>query len=161
MEIQRARISDAEEACAVHRRSIIELCAADHRNDPAILAAWLANKTPENFRAWIERSDNSLFVAIEAGAIIAVGCVTDAGEITLNYVSPDARFRGVSKAMLAQLEAKARERGANACTLLSTETARRFYLSAGYIEQGRAAGRFGAGSAYPMMKSLVAEPKPD
>jgi hypothetical protein len=28
-------------------RSIAELCVLDHRNDPAILARWLANKTPE------------------------------------------------------------------------------------------------------------------
>jgi GNAT superfamily N-acetyltransferase len=160
MEIRRARISDAEEACAVLRRSIIELCAADHGDNPAILRAWLANKTAENVRAWIERPDNSLFVAIDGSAIVAVGCVTAAGEINLNYVSPEARFRGVSKAMLAQLEATARE-GAKTCTLLSTETARRFYLSAGYIEQGPAKGRFGAGSAYPMAKALVAESGPD
>jgi hypothetical protein len=60
-----------------------------------------------------------------------------------------------------RLEATARERGAKALTLLSAETARRFYLSAHYMEQGPAAGRFGASSAYPMAKSLVAEPMPD
>ena len=136
MELRRASISDAEAACVVHRRSIMELCEADHRGDPAILEAWLASKTPENYRHWIERPDNNLLVAAEGDAILAVGCVTDAGEITVNYVSPDARFRGVSKAMLAALEATARERGAEICTLFSTETARGFYLSAGYVEQG-------------------------
>jgi ribosomal protein S18 acetylase RimI-like enzyme len=156
MQIRRARLSDAEAICAVHRRSIIELCIADHHNDPAILDAWLASKTPENVRRWIERADNNLFVAVEEEAILAVGCVTDAGEVTVNYVSPDRRFRGVSKAMLAQLEETARERGADRCTLVSTETARRFYRSAGYVEHGPPEGRFGSKSSYPMAKSLAA-----
>ncbi len=159
MEIRRARISDAEAICTVLRRSIVELCTADHRNDPAILEAWLASKTPDNVRRWIERPDNNLFVAAEEDAILAVGCVTDSGEITLNYVSPDARFRGVSKAMLAALEETARERGAERCALVSTETARRFYRSAGYIEQAPQASRFGDKASYPMAKRLAGAPE--
>jgi hypothetical protein len=34
---------DAVAACHVLRESISRLCIADHRNDPAILNAWLAN----------------------------------------------------------------------------------------------------------------------
>ena len=60
-----------------------------------------------------------------------MGCVTDAGEITLNYVAPDARFRGVIDALLVALEDRAMERGNQLCTLKSTETARRFYLERG------------------------------
>jgi GNAT superfamily N-acetyltransferase len=154
MEVRRARISEAEAICAVHRRSIIELCEADHLGDPAILEAWLASKTPQNVARWIERPDNNLLVATEGDTILAVGCVTDAGEITVNYVSPEVRFRGVSKAMMAALEETARERGAEICTLVSTETARRFYLRIGYVEQGPPERRFGADSAYPMAKRL-------
>ncbi len=159
MEIRRARMSDAETICALLRRSIIELCVADHRDDPAILDAWLANKIPDNVRRWIERPDNNLLVAAEGDDILAVGCVTDSGEITLNYVSPEARFRGVSKAMLAALEAAARERGAESCALVSTETARRFYASAGYLEQGPPERRLGSKSSYPMAKRLAAGPE--
>ena len=61
--------------------------------------------------------------------------MTKAGEITLNYVSPDARFRGVSKALIERLEAQARELGLDRCALNSTGTARQFYLSLGYQEQ--------------------------
>jgi hypothetical protein len=57
--------------------------------------------------------------------------------------------------MLAQLEATARARGATACTLMSTGTARRFYLSAGYVDQGVQQSRFGAHAAYRMTKPLV------
>jgi GNAT superfamily N-acetyltransferase len=90
-----------------------------------------------------------------SGTILAVGSATDAGEITLNYVSPDARFRGVSRALLVALETRAQERGNQRCTLLSTETARRFYRSAGYVEDGPPQGKFGTGSSYPMSKELA------
>jgi Acetyltransferase (GNAT) domain len=128
--IRDATPEDGPAACEVMRRSIAELCVADHRNDPAILGRWLSNKTPEMFRSWI-KPDNSLLVAIENGDILAVGCVTDDGEMTLNYVSPDARFCGVSTALLAGLEKRAIERGNEVCKLESSETARRFYLSRG------------------------------
>jgi GNAT superfamily N-acetyltransferase len=113
----------------------------------------LSNKTPENGGAWIARPDHSLLVAVEDGAILAVGAVTDAGEITLNYVSPDARFRGVSRTLLRALEVRAAERGNAQCTLVSTETARRFYLSSGYSETGPAVIMWGMQS-YPISKRL-------
>jgi GNAT superfamily N-acetyltransferase len=109
MKIRDAVPEDATVACEVMRRSIAELCVADHRNDPTILERWLGNTSPEIFKSWI-RPGNALLVAIEDERILAVGCVTDAGEITLNYVSPDARFRGVSEVLLASLEQRARAR---------------------------------------------------
>jgi hypothetical protein len=46
---RRAVLSDADAACEVVRRSIVDLCQADHHGDSDILAKWLANKTPANF----------------------------------------------------------------------------------------------------------------
>lgn len=156
MRIRDAVPEDAPVACEVMRRSITQLCVADHRNDPEILERWLDNKTPEIFRSWI-RPDNSLLVAVEDDSILAVGCVTNSGEITLNYVSPDTRFRGVSKALLRALEARAIEQGNERCTLSSTETARRFYLARGFTQDGPADGKFGMNSSHPMSKRLIAE----
>jgi len=90
------------------------------------------------------------------GAILGVGSVTDAGEIMLNYVAPAARFRGVSRALLRALEARAVERGNSRCTLTSTETAHRFYQKAGYVDDGAPTGKFGTSSGYPMSKEIVA-----
>jgi GNAT superfamily N-acetyltransferase len=157
LEIRKARLDDADKACDVLRRSIAQLCVADHGNDPAVLNAWLANKTPEIVAAWISQNGNSLLLAAEGNAILAVGSVTDAGEITLNYVAPEARFRGVSRALLGALEARALERGNRRCTLTSTETAHRFYRSAGYVDDGAPAGKFGTKASYPMSKKIVAE----
>src|SRR5258708_23117532 len=127
MEIGDAVPEDAAAACQTMRRSIAELCAADHRNDPVILERWLGNRTPEIFKSWI-KPDNALLVAVEDDLILAVGCVTDTGEITLNYVSPEARFPGDSDALLRALEARVIESRNKLCTLSRTETARRFYL---------------------------------
>jgi GNAT superfamily N-acetyltransferase len=153
MMIRDAVSEDAPAACETMRRSIAELCTADHNDDPEILRRWLSNKTPEIFRTWI-KPENSLLVAIEDSDVLAVGCVTDAGEITLNYVSPDARFRGVSSALLGALESRAMGRGNTQCTLESTETARRFYLARGYSENGPAGAKFGTAGGYPMTKRL-------
>jgi GNAT superfamily N-acetyltransferase len=155
IEVRDAVREDAPAACEVIRRSISELCEADHQNDPEILRRWLANKTPEIVGSWIVQPRNSVMVVVESDAILAVGSVTDAGEITLNYVSPDARFCGVSRALLVALETRALERGTDRCTLLSTETAHRFYRSAGYIENGAPQGKFGTTSSYPMSKRLT------
>ena len=127
---------DAPAACEVMRRSIAELCVADHRNDSAVLALWLRNKTPQIFLSWIAAPRNCVLLAVEGATILGVGAVTDTGEITLNYVSPDARFRGVSRALLGALELRAVEHGNVRCSLTSTATARPFYRTNGYVVSG-------------------------
>jgi GNAT superfamily N-acetyltransferase len=137
MRIRAAQPDDAIAACNVLRRSITELCEADHGNDEAFLARWLANKTPENVSGWIANSH--VFVAEEGGQILGVAALTAAGHITLIYVVPEARFRGVSKALLREVENKAIELGCQACTLESTKTAEQFYRAAGYCEESELA----------------------
>jgi GNAT superfamily N-acetyltransferase len=110
----------------------MDLCEEDHRNDEQFLAHWLANKTPGNIVVWI--TDSHVFLAEEKGQVVGVAALTGSGYITLNYVAPEARFRGVSKALLRALENKARELGCQACTLESTKTADLFYRAAGYRE---------------------------
>lgn len=157
MEIRDATPDDADAACRVLRESISQLCVADHGNDPAILNRWLANKTPEIVAGWAVQKGNSLLLAVEGNSVLGVGSVTDAGEITLNYVAPAARFRGVSRALIKALEARALARGNKCCTLTSTETAHRFYQTVGYIDDGAPSGKFGTRSSYPMSKRIVAD----
>jgi len=153
MEIRVAIAEDAADACEVVRRSIIELCDADHRNDDAILSQWLANKTAENVGRWIARPDQTMLVAVEQGRIQGVGLVTDEGEINLVYVSPAARFRGVSKLLLAALEDAARRHGNDHCRLVSSGTARQFYLGCGYQTAGAPDQKHGH-AVFPMIKAL-------
>ena len=79
MRIRKAREEDAEAACVVLRRSITELCRDDYRGDAATLAAWLANKTPENVRAWIGEPNSHVLVADDDGTILGVAAIQGAG----------------------------------------------------------------------------------
>lgn len=158
MQIRTAKVEDAEDACRVIRRSITELCHADHRGDVHTLNLWLANKTPENMRRWT--SQNHVFVATEAEAVVGVGVIRRSGEVMLNYVSPDARFHGVSKAIMTRLEAQARELRVDVVTLQSSATARQFYLALGYRETGPPVKGFGITLGYPMAKLLSQQALP-
>jgi len=91
IEIRDAVAADAESGWEVMRRSITELRLDDRRNDPKVLDAWLGNKQPRVFRAWLAEPDNSVLVAIVAGNVVGVSAMRNSGEITLNYVSPEAR----------------------------------------------------------------------
>jgi N-acetylglutamate synthase-like GNAT family acetyltransferase len=132
MLIRQAKIEDAAAACAIVRRSIVELCHADHGGDEVLVGKWLSNKTVENVTRWIMQSH--VVVAEEAGTVLGVAAMNDSGKITLNYVSPDARFRGVSTALVQRLEAQATALGLRECVLETTQTALRFYQSLGYVK---------------------------
>jgi GNAT superfamily N-acetyltransferase len=142
MRIRQALPSDAEAMSAVLIASITELCHDDHQGRPEAVAEWTANKTPESIRRWFDNSANRLLVADEDGAVVGVGGFNSEGEIILNYVSPAARFRGVSKAMLAALEGEMRTRGFTEARLDSTRTARRLYLNAGWQEGAAESSKF-------------------
>jgi GNAT superfamily N-acetyltransferase len=134
MKIRLATPEDAEAACNVLRRSIVELCQLDHRGDQGVIEHWLSNKTAENVRAWISAANNIVLVAVDDEAILGVAAMTRSGCVTLNYVRPESRFEGVSKALLTSLEREARMLGLSALTLSSTKTAERFYRAAGFVE---------------------------
>jgi ribosomal protein S18 acetylase RimI-like enzyme len=153
MEIRPATVDDAEAACDVLRRSIVELCHADHLGDPGKIKEWLANKTPENVRLWIATPGNCVLVTLIDGLIAGVAASADGSHVTLNYVAPEFRHRGVSKALLARLELHSQETGAKICTLKSTKTALAFYRSAGYTE-GSPDGTIESSSIYGMAKRL-------
>ena len=155
IEIREAQSGDAEAATGVLRRSIVELGVRDHRNDPDRLASWLSNKQPDVFRAWVDDPDSKVFVAVRDGAIVGVGSITQGGYIGLNYVAPEERFAGVSRAMLAHLESEAQRAGLARVVLTSTATARRFYEAVGYrLRHGEV---ISDGSSLPMEKSLRGE----
>ena len=133
--VRKARPGDADEAVLVLRRSITELCQADHGDDPERLAGWLANKQPEIFLGWLAEAENTVLVAEdEQGRLLGVGSCHSTGHISLNYVSPDARFIGVSTAMVAALEAALIDKGCAQSQLVSTRTAHAFYLAQGYCD---------------------------
>jgi len=153
--VRRAIPADTAAACEVVRRSITQLCVEDHRGDVATIAAWLANKTPENFAAWISSPRHSALTA-EKGASIAGFALLNAasGTIVLLYVAPEFRYAGVSKGMLGSLEKHAIAMGIRQLTLESSITALSFYERRGYSRVGDAVQGFGVTRCYPLAKTL-------
>jgi len=151
--VRPAREADLPEMSRVLIASITQLCAADHGNDADTIAAWTANKTETGLRQMMSTPGTELHVAERDGHVVAVGALGDE-TITLNYVDPDHRRTGVSRALLQGLEAILAQRGVAVARLKSTATAREFYLSRGWIEDEPVPrGRFI--TAYPMHKTLA------
>jgi GNAT superfamily N-acetyltransferase len=143
VDVRLAVLADAPAATELLRRSISKLCVADHHDDPALLQAWLENKTVSNVATWIGSANNYCVVASMDEAICGFGAMTTEGEIMLCYVEPAVRFRGVSAAILEALEHRAQTLGLPAVRLDATTTASRFYLDRGYNcadERGKAFG---------------------
>lgn len=153
-EVRVARATDASAACAAVRASIVELCEADHQNDHATLAAWLANKTSANFAQWISAPTHCARVALLAGEVAGFGLLNLSGSIALLYIAPTARFRGASTALLLELEAAARAHDLARLTLKSTTTALSFYRSRGYRLIGPTEPGFGITLGHSIARDL-------
>jgi len=132
--VRPARAEDVPAMSRVLIASIAELCAADHGGDPEKIADWTANKTPEGVAEMLGQNGLTLFVAEWDGRVAAVGATTASGGIALNYVAPEGRFRGLSKALLAAMEADLAQHGFAEGRLEATKTARDFYRAQGWVE---------------------------
>jgi GNAT superfamily N-acetyltransferase len=150
MQIRPAQIADADAAIGIVRRSILELCEFDHKNDPATLAMWLSNKTADNMRQWI--TAHTALVAVEGERMTGVAAVRADGTVLLNYVAPEMRFQGVSKRLMQGIEVWASSRCLEWLTLDSTDTALRFYQSTGWTMMGPPLPGFGVTMRNPMRK---------
>ncbi len=154
MIIREANPADAEAMSHVLIASITTLCERDHGSVQENLDRWLANKSPAGVAAWFDNPDNRLFVAERDDAVVGVGGCNVRGEVLLNYVSPEARFSGVSTALLATIESALRAEGLGIGRLTSTATAHAFYVARGWRDDGAPEQRF-AVFVHPMTKSLA------
>lgn len=157
LEIRPAGAADAVAACAVLRRCITESCVRDHRNDTAVLAAWLGNKTPAMVASWFASATNFPLVALLDGHIVGVALLTRAGKLALCYVLPEAQRRGAGKALLACVEATAAEWGVKTLQLHSTASAEAFFAARGYLPSGNVRSPYGVDTVF-FWKPLGAEP---
>jgi GNAT superfamily N-acetyltransferase len=141
--IRIALCSDAAAVCDLLRRSIVKCCIEDHKNDPAILASWLGNKTADTVSAWFASPVNYPIVAEVDGAIAGIALLTRKGKIALCYTDPDLGYSGVGTALLNTLESQAAAWKLPSIHVASTMTARSFYLQHGYVQKGEEASCFG------------------
>jgi GNAT superfamily N-acetyltransferase len=153
IQIRLAKERDAPDTCHVIRNSILESCADDHRGDAQLLEEWLRNKTPEFVRRIILEPSAFSVVACVNEETVGFGSALETGELTLCYVAPSVRFKGVGKALLAALQDNAARAGVEALCLDSTHTARAFYLRNGFLAEGPTVLAFGM-EGQPMRKQL-------
>ncbi|WP_338763793.1 GNAT family N-acetyltransferase [Massilia sp. METH4] len=159
-EIRPAVPPDAAAACQVLRRSIAECCALDHRNDPAILAAWLGNKHPAMVRSWFESPTNYSLVAVQGDEVVGVSLLTGAGKLALCYLLPEAQRQGAGTVLLRRMEERALASGMKALYLHSTVTAEGFFEAAGYRRDGNVRSPYGVDTVL-FWKPLVQGAQPD
>lgn len=137
--VRKANTTDIPAMSRVLTASITSLCTEDHGNDPRRLRQWTQNKSEAGIGKMMDNPAQTVWVAEVSGEIAAVGAV--AGDsIVLNYVAPEYRLLGVSKALLATMEDSLRNAGIPLGKLVSTRTALRFYLAYGWLELGPGAG---------------------
>ena len=151
--IRQARPDEAGDIAALVRASITELCTADHGSDQAKIDKWLENKTEEEVRGWLLRSDRPIFVIDGTDGIKAAGCHDTRGIVLMNYIAPAQRLRDFSSAMLAHLERSMKRQGIAESRLVSTATARGFYEDRGWQAYGDAIPCMGV-TGQPMKKWL-------
>ena len=78
------------------------------------------------------QAGNSLLVAVGDVNVLGVGAVTDAGQINLLYVSPDARSGGISKVASCWPSAQ-RHTGARLHASQQRDRAALLFLTDGYV----------------------------
>ena len=152
-EFQPLAADAASAASGVVRRSIAECCGADHAGRPEVIAAWTANKTPDNFRQWLSALRAVAVGAWHRSELVAVALVND-GSLLLCYAVPEALHQGVGQRLLWAAEEGARAAGVTEIRLDSTRTALHFYLRNGYACAGEPQHWAGL-TAQPMCKRLA------
>jgi N-acetylglutamate synthase-like GNAT family acetyltransferase len=135
--IRQALPSDAAAACALLRRAIEQGCAADHGNDPAVLAAWLGNKTAQNVEAWFVAPTNYAVVAEYDGEVTGLALLNQAGKLALCYVQPALARRGIGRALVAAVEERARGWSIGKIHMHSPASASGFFERLGYLNAGK------------------------
>ncbi|MGI4846049.1 MAG: GNAT family N-acetyltransferase [Janthinobacterium lividum] len=136
-DIRKAVPGDAAPACALLRRSIEIGCKADHQDQPAVLEAWLGNKTAANVATWFANPSNHALVAERDGELVGLCLLTQAGKLALCYVAPEALRSGIGRALIAAAEEQARAWSIKKLHLHSPASASAFFERQGYVNAGK------------------------
>jgi putative acetyltransferase len=143
IQLRQALASDAPAACALLRRAIEHGCAADHGGDPALLASWLGNKTPQNVHTWFASPANYAVVAERGGELAGLALLTQAGKLALCYVQPELAKTGIGRLLVAAVEERARCWDITKIHMHSPASATAFFERLGYVNAGKDRSCFG------------------
>lgn len=130
-----------------HLPGLVELVQAVAATGGAV--GWLSVPPPEEVQAWVEReSPHVLLVGVDGGRVLGCGVLRrhapvvlrGMGEVGKVMTAPDARGRGVARALVGELVDRARAVGLELLTLDcrgNNHAAQRLYASLGFVVTGR------------------------
>lgn len=96
------------------------------------LTAWAPDDLcPEDWAPRLTR--NTGLVAEDEGALLGFAELSPDGAVDMLYVHKDHQGRGIASALLAELEARARDRGLTRLTTNASRAAKPFFLGRGFI----------------------------
>lgn len=156
MEIITPLKEHAKEICDLLIESIQTNCAPDYNNDPEIMKEWLSNKTPDNISQWICSKDNISIAALHIleNKLTGFALMNTNGEILLNYVLPKYIREGIGKSLLSHLEKIAEIKSIESLSVISTITAKKFYESNGFTQNGEPEQSGDISGDFPLIKHL-------
>ena len=134
--IRQFAASDAEAWLEVHHAAVRVIAASDYPQ--AVIDAWAPPISARMIANAQAGSPGTKIVAELDGEMAGIGeLVPENSELRACYVAPDFARRGVGTALVAELEALARNGGIAALSARSSVTAEPFYLHLGYEVTGR------------------------
>lgn len=128
MRIRRFKPEDAAETARLHRTTIRYINKRDYPAQQ--IAVWSGRTTAKRFKASIHKL--ARFVAEENGKLVGFGDYNPKGELTGLYIHKDFLLRWIGTKLLQRMEQQAYKEGLRTFHLLSTITAKEFYLRHGY-----------------------------
>jgi putative acetyltransferase len=158
IDIRQATPGDAQEACALLRRSIEEGCVADHARREDVLQPWLSNKTPQTVATWLSSPSNYAVVAVLGQQLAGLALLTQGGKLALCYVMPGILRSGIGSAMMRAVEAQARAWDIGKLHMHSPASASGFFERLGYVNAGKDKACFGMECDFLWKKLDGAEP---
>ncbi|MFD5214554.1 GNAT family N-acetyltransferase [Microbacterium sp. NPDC058345] len=127
------RAADAPATLRVFLEAITITASADY--SPEQISAW-ARPEQRRLDDWDRSmSARSGFVALVQGAVAGFSDVSGDGHVDMMFVSPAAGGRGVGRALMHEVEARARQAGAPRLWADVSITARGFFEHAGFTVQ--------------------------
>jgi putative acetyltransferase len=144
--VRRATREDLPRVAALHKASILQLCAAHYT--ALELSRWTDALRHDGYAALL--ASREFLVAEEDDEILGFG-VIDLGDSLINatYVRPDAAGRGVGRRLIEEMEGIAIQNGASRLRLRSTLNAVPFYERLGFVRQKAAFNRLPTGIELP------------
>ena len=109
--VRSATLADTGIINRIVERSIRIGCALDHRNHPLLVNHWLNRSSADFISSRLADPHFYLCVALLDDKPVGVGMARVSGEILLCYVQPESFRRGVGRALMTELIARARGLG--------------------------------------------------